>query len=292
LKPTLRIALIVCVAASILFSSMVHAFAPRNGHWWNPNESGSGYNIDVYNGVLVLTAYSYKTNGDSEWYLASGPLSADQQHFTGTLDKYRNGQCISCAYPGRPALIGNDGLISITFLSETSAVLSLPGGRVTNIVPFFPVPTPNASLDGTYRLKRGTVDYLGGPLIDTANGTLNATGTMTITGNQITQTVSVTVNGSTVTLTFSGTMSDFGSYVLLNSNGLVGRAAVIARGALVITETNNAAHGATPSYAEVDQWEFVSLAGPASEVEKAAVTTYGSWIGSALGAAVSLNNER
>src|SRR5690242_7902504 len=154
-------------AGLLLFATSASAFTPVTGHWWNPNESGTGYNIDVHNGVLVITLYSYKSNGDSEWYLASGPMSADQHQFTGTLDKYRNGQCISCAYAGRPTLIGNDGTISINFLSETSATLSLPGGRRTNIQPFFPPPVASG-LNGTYRLKRGTVDFLGGSLFDTA----------------------------------------------------------------------------------------------------------------------------
>lgn len=124
------------VFAMMLFSASSLAFTPLTGHWWNPNESGSGFNIDIQNGVLVVTVYSYKSNGDSEWYLASGAMTPDQRSFTGTLDKYRNGQCISCAYAGRPIVAGNDGTISITFNSETSATVRLPGGRVSTIQPF------------------------------------------------------------------------------------------------------------------------------------------------------------
>jgi hypothetical protein len=39
------------------------------GQWWNPDESGSGYNIDIRNGVLVMTVYSYQADGDAQWYL-------------------------------------------------------------------------------------------------------------------------------------------------------------------------------------------------------------------------------
>jgi hypothetical protein len=53
------------------------------------------------------------------------------------------------------------------------------------------------------------------------NPRLNATGTMTITGNQITQTVSVTVSGSTVTLSFSGTLTDSGSETQAEFSALV-----------------------------------------------------------------------
>jgi hypothetical protein len=156
-------------AAFTLFiaATSASAFTPFTGTWWNPSESGSGYNIEIHRGVLVITIFSYKSNGDSEWYLASGPMSSDQRHFTGTLDKYRNGQCISCTYKA-PAGIGNDGIISINFLSETSATLTLPGGRSTSIQTFFP---PTTSLVA-YRLTRVTVDFLGGPLSDTAAGNI------------------------------------------------------------------------------------------------------------------------
>jgi len=107
--------------------------APQTGLWWNPEESGSGYGLDYKNGTLVVTVYSYKPNGDPQWYVASGPLNGTT--FTGTLDKYLGGQCISCRYAGRPAVVGNDGAITIEFTSATSANVTLPGGRVTKIQP-------------------------------------------------------------------------------------------------------------------------------------------------------------
>jgi hypothetical protein len=113
------------------------AVIPRVGLWWNPNESGSGYNIDVRNGTRALTVFTYETGtGHSEWYPSSGPLTENGTKYVGTLDKYRNGQCISCAYTA-PAPTGSDGTITITFTSATSATLSLPGNRTTNIVPLF-----------------------------------------------------------------------------------------------------------------------------------------------------------
>jgi len=111
---------------------------PAIGLWWNPDEAGTGYNFDVKHGVLVVTVFTYDAAGHSEWYLAFGPLTANggTTTFSATLDKYRNGQCIGvgCAFraPGPPA--GNDGTMSITFTSPTSAKMTLPG-RVTSIQP-------------------------------------------------------------------------------------------------------------------------------------------------------------
>lgn len=109
------------------------AITPVVGLWWNPDESGTGYNLDVKHGVLVVTVFTYEAGGHSEWYLAAGPITNNV--FTATLDKYRGGQCIACPYTGRPTLPGNDGTMTITFTSATTAVVNLPGNRVTNIQP-------------------------------------------------------------------------------------------------------------------------------------------------------------
>ena len=82
-----------------------------------------------------MSMFTYEAGGHSEWYVAAGPLTENGTKFTGTLDKYRGGQCLACAYTGRPALAGNDGTVSITFTSPTSAIITLPGNRVSPIQP-------------------------------------------------------------------------------------------------------------------------------------------------------------
>ena len=111
------------------------AITPFGGVWWNPNESGSGYALDYQNGVLLVQIYSYLASGEAQWYLAAGQVTGNV--FTSTLDKYIGGQCISCAYknPGPP--VGNDGQITITFTSPTSANVALPGGRQLQIQRYF-----------------------------------------------------------------------------------------------------------------------------------------------------------
>ncbi len=110
-----------------------HGIAPQVGLWWNPDESGTGYAIDFKNGTLVVTVYSYRADGQPQWYLAAGPLIGNA--FAASLDKYASGQCIACGYSGRPTPSGNDGTIAIQFSSSTSATVTLPGGRVIPIVP-------------------------------------------------------------------------------------------------------------------------------------------------------------
>ncbi len=110
------------------------AIIPVAGVWWNPNESGSGLGLDYQNGTLLVEVYSYLAGGAAQWYLAAGSITNNA--FTATLDKYTGGQCISCAYVA-PALVGNDGQITITFTSPTTATADLPGGRHIQIQRFF-----------------------------------------------------------------------------------------------------------------------------------------------------------
>jgi hypothetical protein len=104
---------------------------PENGMWWNPAESGTGYQLDVQHGVLVMTLYSYTAAGAPIWYIATGPII--NNGFNAPLQKYANGQCISCAYVA-PIVNGNDGAVSILFTSPTTGAMILPNGRVFNIV--------------------------------------------------------------------------------------------------------------------------------------------------------------
>jgi hypothetical protein len=110
-------------------------FAPVAGVWWDPKQDGSGYGLDYHNGMLVVETYSYLAGGPAQWYLSNGPVNNNV--FTGPLEKYIGGQCISCPYTGKPTTAGNDGTMTITFTSPTTANVSLPGGRQTQIQWFF-----------------------------------------------------------------------------------------------------------------------------------------------------------
>jgi hypothetical protein len=126
----------IVVMLCLVCAGAVFAFQPRTGHWWNPAESGRGFNVDVQDGVLVLCVYGYDDAGNATWYLASGPMTNSQHNFTGTLDKYRNGQCLSCNYAGSPTWVGNDGTVTVVFTTQTSATITLPGGHATAVRSF------------------------------------------------------------------------------------------------------------------------------------------------------------
>jgi hypothetical protein len=112
-------------------------FMPVAGLWWNPDESGSAYNIQVQHGVAIATMFTYTTNGDPVWYYSVGRLASAGSGVTlaGSLDKFRGGQCVTCSFR-LPSAAGSDGNFTIVFTSPTDANLQLPGGRVTRIHPY------------------------------------------------------------------------------------------------------------------------------------------------------------
>ncbi len=133
---------------------------------------GRVFGIDYKDGTLVVEVYSYLSDGSSQWYLAAGLLANNV--FTGTLDKYTGGQCVSCTYKA-PTTVGNDGTIKITFTSATTGTADLPGGRHIPIERYFtaqPNITPSggvAPIAGVWWNKNEPGSGLG---IDYENGTL------------------------------------------------------------------------------------------------------------------------
>ncbi len=156
-------------SASVTAAGPPAAIIPLAGVWWNPSESGSGFGLDYQNGALIVEVYSYLAGGTSQWYLASGPIANNV--FSATLDKYTGGQCVSCAYKA-PGLSGNDGTITLTFTSPTTATADLPGGRHVQIERFFqsaPAAGPGVPVGGVWWNPNESGSGFG---LDFQNGTL------------------------------------------------------------------------------------------------------------------------
>lgn len=118
------------------FCSFWTAYAistPQSGLWWNPNESGRGYGIDVQGDIAVITTFAYDKNGKMQWYYSDGKLTNNGMAWKGAMLKVDNGQCLSCPYTGSPQIIGSEGDMTINFTSRTTAILTLPNGRQTAI---------------------------------------------------------------------------------------------------------------------------------------------------------------
>jgi hypothetical protein len=77
------------------------AYQPEAGLWWNPNESGSGFTIEIQDNLLVFTGYLGESNGQPVWYTSAGLLNGNAL-YEGDLLRFTGSQCAGCSYPGTP----------------------------------------------------------------------------------------------------------------------------------------------------------------------------------------------
>jgi hypothetical protein len=114
------------IIAVLLLAAPVSALAilPDSGWYWNPAESGRGFNIEIQNNLLFAAGFIYDNAGNPLWLTTGGPMSSDRT-YNGDLIETLGGQCIGCAYRAPSATkIGN---ISIAFPTSTTATVTIDG---------------------------------------------------------------------------------------------------------------------------------------------------------------------
>ena len=105
---------------------------PENGWWWNPAESGRGFFIEWQGNTFDLAGYMYDDQGNPVWYLAVY-ATTDITQAAGNWWTYANGQTLTGIYKPATQTSNNFAPVAIRFTSSTTAVLTLPDGRTTNL---------------------------------------------------------------------------------------------------------------------------------------------------------------
>ncbi len=121
-------------AAFLAASSAASAFTPENGTWWNPQEPGSGYLIEIQDNFLFLAVYNYHPDGRPMFYTSQGVMNGNAR-FVGSLSTFSGGQCLGCAWRQPSVQLGAGGPVEIIFDTETAGRLTM-GGRTTPIQRF------------------------------------------------------------------------------------------------------------------------------------------------------------
>ena len=117
----------------------IYAPYPEPGHWYNPDQPGTGFNLEFQNGIMAGYYYGYSLEGEPEWYLVTNPLvhsetpgvmwelEVEPQRFTG-------GNCMGCPYqaPDDPEKLAT---IKIEFLQRAYARVTLSDGSIQYMVP-------------------------------------------------------------------------------------------------------------------------------------------------------------
>jgi hypothetical protein len=146
-----------------LLAPSAHAFTPESGWWWNPEEDGRGFNIEIQDNTMVLATYVYDPQGRPIWFLASGTLRGyggsgePEPYVRAQLDRFTNGQCITCPYPGTPDRDENfAGNIRIDFTSRTTGVITWRDDSTTPIqrhnFALFDTAEPQEKMLGEWRM--------------------------------------------------------------------------------------------------------------------------------------------
>lgn len=149
----------------------------QNGWWWNDQESGTGYFIEVQGNSAFIANFMYDTAGQPTWYASLSSLSGTNL-LSGALDMYANGQALGGAYKAPTANAGGAGSMSYGFTSDAVGSMTLPNnGRVAiKRFVFDPkvvanhAPVPNAGSSQTVTV--GDTVYLNGSGTDADNDPL------------------------------------------------------------------------------------------------------------------------
>jgi hypothetical protein len=98
----------------------VHA-APQSGWWWNPDESGRGFFIEIDEGWFFMSGYFYDSAGHATWLVTNDPMT-EPMHYQGRLLAVSNGQSLVGDYraPGAPSVAGT---VTVNFSDDNHARL-------------------------------------------------------------------------------------------------------------------------------------------------------------------------
>lgn len=99
------------------------------GWWWNPNESGRGFSVEVSQNTLFMAGYLYDASGRATWYTSAGPIT-NNTLYQGALQSFGNGQTLSGPYKPYSLTNPNAGTITIQFSDATHGTLTWPGGTI------------------------------------------------------------------------------------------------------------------------------------------------------------------
>jgi len=178
----------LAVAALSLFSLQAMAATkilggPSPGLWWNPNESGRGYNFDLQGNLLVMTTYVYNQQGAPVWYLSVGTYNYANGQMSATFDGASNGQCLGCSYKAPVGQANVAGPVKVIFDNSLNGTLYFNGGSTHIERQIFGFADLNAFLFGELQMGYNISGLIGGDWFLFNNNYTASDGTKYIAGN-------------------------------------------------------------------------------------------------------------
>lgn len=173
----------------------VDPYPPDPGWWWNDQESGRGYSVEVQGDSIFIVAFMYDDAGNPLWYYSAGAMDSPTS-YEGPWLQFANGQTLTGPYhpPTAPVPVGQ---LSVDFTGIDEATFEfddLPVGpaRVQ----------PQADRSTVIEVKR---EFPAKPTFKPAPryaGVFNSTGVLkfvsTAQGQTVTSTITAAVTGNLV----------------------------------------------------------------------------------------------
>lgn len=106
----------------------------HSGWWWNSQESGRGFFIEVQGTIAFIGSFMFDVDGKPTWYVAEAQLQGATR-LTGNLSQFRGGQSLTGVYRA-PSVQPSPGSFSVQFSSNTTGELILPNNQRVSISRF------------------------------------------------------------------------------------------------------------------------------------------------------------
>ncbi len=202
----------------------------QSGWWWNENEGGRGYFIEVQGSVGFVGAFMYDVSGQPTWYVSSANVRS--ANATGSLQQFAGGQTLSGAYRN-PYANGTAGQLAFNFTSTNTGVMTLPNGAAVALkrFGFNPASPPNADCTPVSSGTTGTTGTTTASLAS-FSGTYSVSGAGASGSFTVNTTGAVTRCSVGTIVQCSGQLALSGSNAIFNISGNDGESPVDTRATL------------------------------------------------------------
>lgn len=127
---------------------------PETGWYWNPNEGGRGYALEVQNDQLYMAMFHYNEDGSPTWHIIKGDLSTGV--LTAPFTAYDGGQSLAAAFaPGGTESLR--GAYTVSFRHACAGQVQRAGAPATAIRRF-PIPGSGLAPAAECRVLRTLAD--------------------------------------------------------------------------------------------------------------------------------------
>lgn len=106
-----------------------------NGWYWNPDESGSGYALEVQGSTLFVAIFSYETTGEPTWYITTGAMTTHAL-YAGSLQRCTRDGAVVCADQGTISLTLREEPATLFAAASPRIDVTLPNGATTTLRPY------------------------------------------------------------------------------------------------------------------------------------------------------------